>query len=61
MAKTYNCTDCIWFKTFNKQEDEVSNMGCKQGRWAGYISDTNKPICSGTAYCKKSAGNKTSE
>lgn len=48
-----DCSTCVWLETFTKRPDEISNMGCKQANWAGYVTDTSKPPCGGLAWIPK--------
>jgi len=48
-----NCSQCIYFETFDPRTDEPSTMGCTLSPWAGYISDIYCPPCGGIGFVKK--------
>jgi hypothetical protein len=35
-------SNCIWFKQFEKRDDEPSNCGCTKPGWEGYVLEGNE-------------------
>lgn len=45
---TKDCTGCMYFRRFTDlKPHDLSEFGCVQSRWAGYVYDPNSPPCGG--------------